>query len=338
MIILDEGEDRHPKIASPLPIHVRTHRPLTPTPSLPDYETSQEQLKEDLLKKKPLPKRLKWTLWGLGVYFVVTVAIGVPLLVVKTRDDKDSYKLSNMISWFGPNNNSAIPPSFFNNFNALSVCLEESAECNGWKETDKFDGKLYNAHLEYYVPLTQTTLVQSNVTICRKTSPVITGSLVVSPTSDPKDTRAKIIVDMAYSSPDIRQQTHVCRVALNETGISGLSIYVPFVVTPQEHLSFNISFQLPLPQAGKQSVYIPNFVTALPYFSQTVQSLSSQVVFGNVALGGYRSDVNIDSLQAETILLKSPFGGATGLFNITADDDDDDDGDMDGKTVCVPHQ
>jgi hypothetical protein len=82
MIILDDADDQHPKIASPLPLHVRTTRPTTPTPSLPDYETSQEQLKYDLKKRRPLSKRLKWALWGLAMYFVVTIAIGVPLIVI----------------------------------------------------------------------------------------------------------------------------------------------------------------------------------------------------------------------------------------------------------------
>lgn len=82
MILLDEEDGQLPKLDPPLPLHVRTNRPLTPTPSLPDYETSQEQLKYDLHKKKPLPKRLKWALWGLGTYFIVTVAIGVPVIVL----------------------------------------------------------------------------------------------------------------------------------------------------------------------------------------------------------------------------------------------------------------
>lgn len=81
MIILDAEEEQYPKIASPLPIHAPTNRPETPTPSLPDYETSQEHLRTGKWNK-PMSRRLKWTLWGLATYFVVTIAVGVPLIVV----------------------------------------------------------------------------------------------------------------------------------------------------------------------------------------------------------------------------------------------------------------
>ena len=81
MIILDEQE-QIPKLARPSLTHPRTNRPSTPTPSLPDYETSQELLRLDLMKKKPMSRRWKWTIYGLIAYFVVTVSIGVPLIVV----------------------------------------------------------------------------------------------------------------------------------------------------------------------------------------------------------------------------------------------------------------
>lgn len=84
MIILDEEEEQLAKLATPLPIHSRTNRPSTPSPSLPDYETSQVQQEQVRSKRwrTPLSRRWKWTLWGLAAYFVVTVAIGVPLIVV----------------------------------------------------------------------------------------------------------------------------------------------------------------------------------------------------------------------------------------------------------------
>ena len=160
MIILDEEDDQHPKIASPLPLHVRTHRPTTPTPSLPDYETSQEQLKHDLRKRRPLSKRLKWALWGLAAYFVVTIAIGVPLIVIvssihhscrrvtnfcqKTRDSDDQYRQTSLSSWFGLGDNSSLLPSIFN-LGTDPVCVEEASNCNDWAEQDVYNGTVYNS-------------------------------------------------------------------------------------------------------------------------------------------------------------------------------------------------
>lgn len=83
MIILDEDQEQFPKIASPLPVHPVVRRPATPTPSLPDYETSQEQEQQkESIKPKPRSRRWRWTIYGLIAYFVVTIAIGVPLIVI----------------------------------------------------------------------------------------------------------------------------------------------------------------------------------------------------------------------------------------------------------------
>lgn len=64
-------------------------RPHTPTPSLPDYEASQAQLKPTTQSfpeiQKQRTRRRRWkkcALYTLVVYFVVTVAIGVPLIVM----------------------------------------------------------------------------------------------------------------------------------------------------------------------------------------------------------------------------------------------------------------
>ena len=164
MIILDEEDGQNLKLDPPLPLHVRTNRPTTPTPSLPDYETSQGQLKGDPLeqKRKVLPKRLKWALWGLGTYFIITVAIGVPLIVLvscvplskisflthfcsqKSRSDDDSYRSSNMNSWYGINGSNPVLPPIFN-LAALPVCLDDASNCSDWSEKDIYDGTLYSS-------------------------------------------------------------------------------------------------------------------------------------------------------------------------------------------------
>lgn len=324
MIILDE-EDQDAKIASPLPLHVRTNRPSTPTPSLPDYETSQEQLKEDLKKRKPLSKRWKWALWGLGAYFVVTVAIGVPLIIVKTRSRTESYMQGSMFSWTSGVNDTTSPstPPVFN-LGAFPICVDQATQCDMWTFKDKFDGHLWNAHLEYYVPMAETVFVQSNMTRSTVTVPPISGSFNVGVSSDPRDTQISIIVDMSYTGVYIRERTSVCMVNLNDS--NGVFVYLPLNLTAPDHLNLNISLLFPTTK-GDDPLYVANFYTSLPYFSQNIPSVDPQVTFGNVALGGYKSNVTIDSLQAEAVLLRSPFAGASGTFNITEDDDDDQDND-----------
>ena len=84
MIILDDDEEQLPKLASPAPVHtlVRLTRLSTGAPSLPDYETSQRIQKLGLWRRKAQSRRWRWAIYGLIAYFVLTVAIGVPLIIV----------------------------------------------------------------------------------------------------------------------------------------------------------------------------------------------------------------------------------------------------------------
>ncbi|KAI0812497.1 hypothetical protein BC629DRAFT_1473300 [Irpex lacteus] len=324
MILLDEEDGQLPKLDPPLPLHVRTNRPLTPTPSLPDYETSQEQLKYDLHKKKPLPKRLKWALWGLGTYFIVTVAIGVPVIVLKSRADDDNYKSANLNSWYGVNGSNPILPPIFN-LAALPVCLDDASDCDAWSTQDVYDGSLYNSHLEYSLPVAPTLFVQSNLTYYNKTTPRrIGGSLHVGINNDASVTSAKFAVDMLYSSPNIRERTKVCTIKLNSSHSDGLYVYVPSGLKGHDQLAVNISLQLPQKGVDDYPLYVSNFITALPYFSQDFAMANSKVEFGNIALGGYKADVHVDSVNAEAILVRSPFGGTTAQYSVNTVDDDND--------------
>ncbi len=110
MILLD-GLDKHdqqsPKLVAEASssFHPIT-RVQTPTPSLPDYEASQAQLRptsqflqlqiepqdrlrpttqsySDINEKRTRRRRCrKWTLYVLTTYFLLTVVIGIPIIVV----------------------------------------------------------------------------------------------------------------------------------------------------------------------------------------------------------------------------------------------------------------
>ena len=96
MILLD-GIDKHddeqhpPKlVAEASSSSVPVARAHTPTPSLPDYEASQEaqlrpttQSYSDIQKKRTRRRRCrKYSIYVLAAYFVLTVVIGVPVIVM----------------------------------------------------------------------------------------------------------------------------------------------------------------------------------------------------------------------------------------------------------------
>ncbi len=95
MILLD-GLDKHDDeqhssklVAEASSSSVPVARALTPTPSLPDYEASQAQLRpttqsySDIQKKRTRRRRCrKYSIYVLAAYFVLTVVIGVPLIVM----------------------------------------------------------------------------------------------------------------------------------------------------------------------------------------------------------------------------------------------------------------
>ncbi|KAI0695465.1 hypothetical protein BC835DRAFT_1306017 [Cytidiella melzeri] len=332
MIILDEEDDQRPKLEPPVPLHVRTNRPSTPTPSLPDYETSQEQLKLNLRNKKFISRRLKWTIWGLGAYFVVTIAIGVPLIIFSRH--KGSHK-SSTVSWYGVNSSEPILPTVFK-LAAYPVDVDDASVCDAWEDVDVYNGSFYSAQsvslmyheatnatyahedhrLQYSVPISTTVFVQSNMTQYVNNSPhPISGSLHVGTNSEPSYSQATFNVAMSYTSVDIREQTKVCIVKLNISHADGLYIYVPSGLKDSDSLSFDITVDLPHFNGTGSPVYIPNFMTSLPYFSQTMDCPNTEVTFGSVALGGYQQDMHVKAVEAEAVLLRSPFGNTSSIYS-----------------------
>jgi len=190
------------------------------------------------------------------------------------------------------------------------------------------------AHLEYYVPVTwpvtSSIFVQSNVSSSSLPSTVgpITGSLAVVINPDPTATQAMVQVLMSYTGTDIREQTSVC--LMNLAGSDGLYIYVPPNLTAPDHLDFNITFLFPKANASAP-LYIESFLTSLPYFSQYIGALSPRITFGNAALMGFKSNITVANMQAEALLIKSPYADLGGMFNVTGDGDDSDDTDDDDK-------
>lgn len=105
MIILDEADEPQ-KFPSDDSHSVR--RATTPSPSLPDYEASQSQAQH----REPQQQQGGWwwhrhskarmrraAIYGLIVYFIVTVVVGVPVIVVVSAINPHPHSLESLISF-----------------------------------------------------------------------------------------------------------------------------------------------------------------------------------------------------------------------------------------------
>ena len=79
-------------------------------------------------------------------------------------------------------------------------------------------------------------------------------------------------------------------------------VKVPSKLKGHDRLFVNISLELPQ-YYGHSDLYVSNFITALPYFSQYLFTQNSSITFGNIALGGYKADLHIDVSQHRALVL-----------------------------------
>lgn len=114
MIILDGVDDPGIKAcnASIDPEDPPVARATTPSPSLPDYEASQAQLNKEPSSSSPsssstpLSRRRKksrfwrFAIYGLLIYFLLTITIGIPILVTVsfTFFTYNNYPCSQLVS------------------------------------------------------------------------------------------------------------------------------------------------------------------------------------------------------------------------------------------------
>ncbi|KAH9949543.1 hypothetical protein B0H21DRAFT_98874 [Amylocystis lapponica] len=333
MIILDEADDPHiqSKVASETTLTSRTVRPTTPTPSLPDYESSQSissssssashssRAQLTAVESAEPPVNRWWpkhrsarvrrvVLYALVIYFFFTVAVGVPIIVVKMQHRWYERQIvaqdtSAMIS----------SPSLLIIDGETPLAQGSNVSCNAWVDMDVPLSDLMRADLQYVIPLSGPIFLQSNVSYYEENdlSQQVSGTLNVDVNDDPAATDAVVSVSMFYSVASIRMDTSVCLV--NLSGSNGIYIYGPHTVQWPETLMFNISLLLP----QTPDLFISKLVTMLPRFSQQYGPLASSVLFGNVELGGPLSKVMIDSLSAGTAVIKSPLAEISGQFDIT---------------------
>ncbi|EMD37881.1 hypothetical protein CERSUDRAFT_114518 [Gelatoporia subvermispora B] len=324
MILPDDGDDW---IKDPSdPSATTTVRPPTPTYSLPDYEASQAQQNRSVgYKVPPLPswpkkkKRRKWgriVMIALLIYFLLTVAIGVPILVVKLRNHgSGSYATANQPwqRWAPP---AIIPVSPGLNSMAISTPAKPSdaVACNTWIDSDEQQLGRYRADLQYNLTVHKDLSIHSNTSYSATGAamPNVGGSFFLDVNPDPTVSDAQVAVSMYYSDIDVRSSTSVCH--MNDSSSNGLYIFVPQNLSVLDSLSFNVTLLLP---QNASSLYVDQLSTILPHFDQQIASIASQVSFGTLLLGGANSTITADSLRAESLTVQSAFGEIKGTFNVT---------------------
>ena len=149
-------------------------RVQTPTPSLPDYEASQAQLTPttqsytEIKEKRTRRRRCRrWTIYALAAYFVSTVVIGIPIIVVVrlhsrshsliTADQrcvvpqklkrKTSLKTNPYQSW---EDNAPLPPRSIT-LGSAPLRISAAKACNSWNVKDRPDGSMFLS--EYVIVL-----------------------------------------------------------------------------------------------------------------------------------------------------------------------------------------
>lgn len=329
MIILDDPDDlQNPdKLFNDARSVVR---PCTPTPSLPSYESSQalqhprrstsqesqvhlnpsspdEEQEQEQKSKSWWPLRGKTRLrrvivYALVVYFVITVAVGVPVIIVKlTHRNSDRQA-----SYLAPSN--ADTPSLIADGSDAPLLMSSAVGCNAW-----VDQTATASFLQYTVPLDGLVFVHSNVSYSSDAQVVddISGTLLVGVNSDPTVSDGIVSVTMHYSDLSLMERTHVC--LMNISGSNGIYLYVPSSLPQEDSLVFNITFLFPqIP-----SLHITEFMTMLPHFYQFYTNLSPYVTFDKVSLGGARSAVSVGSIEATSLSVKTALAEIEGTFNIS---------------------
>ncbi|KDQ57845.1 hypothetical protein JAAARDRAFT_58423 [Jaapia argillacea MUCL 33604] len=312
MILLDEEDQEQRKLRPPSLAAPTSRHPEEGAPGLPDYETSQAQLEQEIAKPKKKGRRRcicgppcdgrfwRATFYALLIYLVITLAIAIPLLVLRFRRHS---------RWYPP-----VPPSRWtdNDNDATLVEMFPSngipTQCNIWK----ISGGSTVATLQYTIPSDMSIFFRSNVSQDISAHKAVEGSLTADINTDPSATDTVISIKLNISSNALFQRTSVC--LLESVEGRGVSISVPGNLSLQDSLWFDIAVlfpQTPVP------LHIVEFSTYLPVFSQHLAYLQSHVAFDEVTLEGPMSAITVDSLEASAIVVQSSLAPIMGTFNVS---------------------
>ncbi|KZT26704.1 hypothetical protein NEOLEDRAFT_1240771 [Neolentinus lepideus HHB14362 ss-1] len=317
MILLDE-EDQQQRKLRPSSVAGPTSRiqedSVPGRDPLPDYETSQALQENEIVTVKTRKKRRKcwccvfdfksdarfWraTLYALMIYILITIAVGVPLVVLRVREQREKKPFG--LPW-GDDSASELL--------ALPISDGQVVDCNTWQSNG--DGQ--QARLEYKFPVSSSIVMKSNVTQDMDAPRTVRGNLLVDLNSDHSEDETLVFVNLNYSSDRLLDATNVCHI--KGLGSDGVSISIPGNLTGSDSLYFNMTVLLPSSSNSTDSINIDQLVTFLPSFSQQLGSLYPAVRFTKTTIEGPMSAITVGSLQADAVVMKTSLAPIVGTFN-----------------------
>ncbi|KAF6761275.1 hypothetical protein DFP72DRAFT_880590 [Ephemerocybe angulata] len=302
---LDKAHPQYPGLTVRLP-----EASLRSTQSLPDYDTSQ---KEHLVVKEQRRGRSRFdsTFWrgallAFVVYAVLSLAIGVPLAVIKLKEQKaKKFKSAPPFSfWSADDSHTPLPLQ-----SLRDSVFGHNIRCNVWDiAEDASSHPFLLATSRYRLPAQGIVTVRSNISYDADVFSGINGSLSVTLNEDKKEKDIMFIVNLLSSRSKLRNETNVC---FTDTGPNrGLTIYTPKELEPDDSLSLAVQVQLPT------TATIETFLTYLPLFTQH-WDIGRGLSFGQLIIEGTNNPISCGNLTASQISVKNVLAPINGAFNVT---------------------
>ncbi|KAG5341425.1 hypothetical protein C0989_010535 [Termitomyces sp. Mn162] len=294
---------------------------------LPDYETSEARQKliaKELSAKynRIEPRLWRAILYALLIYVLLTIVIGVPIIVVKTRQKAHSVPSN----YEGPEDNGSSV-----NLNS-SWLFTQSPNCQ--LHRIEVTGILIGAttpSAEHNFTYSGSYYIQSNISdaTSNMTDPHLIGNLTVDLNPDPFVTEVNLKVDVWASSNDLLHNTATCFIDSEDKRGFLISMIRP--LQGEDLVTVNIRMLLP---QNASSTVLDNFVTNLPWFSHTFGDLKNYTM-NNIVLSGTRFNVTAgvcfyifatviqvsserQSLKGSTISVKNSYASIIGDFYATS--------------------
>ncbi|EJD02828.1 uncharacterized protein FOMMEDRAFT_20075 [Fomitiporia mediterranea MF3/22] len=288
----------------------------------PDYATSQAQAEnqkgdEEDLKKPATAKR--WTdrrlgrfiVYALIIYLVLSISIAVPLYIV-LRNNERKNAFNNAENWMKEGAPPPPPPPDVLPTDVLAspFFYGYPLNCNNWTYVAASgpDNGFYT--LQYSLPLNEAVYVRSNFSDLDDEGDIfspMTGNIRVSVGNDTSQTNATVTVKMKDIGPATNESS-TCLMGGN--GTWGVAIFVPN--NPDEYkFFFDVDFVLP-PHYDHP---LGTLATFMPLSNQSFSSLDAYPDLGDLDVRGSLGSINIESVHANNILVKTSASSITGTFN-----------------------
>ncbi|KAF5393259.1 hypothetical protein D9757_000769 [Collybiopsis confluens] len=307
-------------VAGPSVVRV-PDRAIGRTSLLPDYETSQAQHNPSSPNSSSVSFRKyslhhtvdsrfwRATLYALAIYIGLTIIIGVPLLVTKI-----SHKHKTGPPPWEKGSDDASLSSPLEMMNTGMFTMSSSVRCDRWNSTLNENG-LYKSSASYSLDPSGSFSIRSSAwNTDENMQTEVTGVLIVDINPDPSVTTAIFYLTTVSSTLEIRDKCRICFSSDIDSDNRGLSLYIPANLTAHEFLSFEITLLFP---QSSSPIQIDNLVTYLPMFTQSIASISPQVILSKLVLEGMRLGIGVGSVWADQINVKNLIGPISGSFNAT---------------------